>query len=258
MCVIIHKPAGVEIPAETLEACADDNPDGWGLMYHDGGRTRAVKSRHMAEFQRAYDRVRDCELGIHFRWRTHGDVNNAMAHPYPILDLHGSTAWLMHNGVLPIATPDKTKSDTWTWISKALRPMLRSDPGLWDQESFWRFIEHDTYGSRLLFLDGRGEFRRTGHFQDWEGCSYSNLNWRRGLSWLSDEEEYEEGVPWGGSGRHNGMLDGALAPDLEPLLDMRVDDAMAELRRMSLSDLEDLCETDPRLAAELLQRLAYG
>lgn len=45
MCLIIHKPAGVEIAEELLAAGAAHNPDGWGLMGFDANGRPLIQRR---------------------------------------------------------------------------------------------------------------------------------------------------------------------------------------------------------------------
>lgn len=178
MCIIIWKPADKEIPKWRLQASMDQNRHGWGLMWREDGRVRTVKSTVMEDFWKHYDQVKHRSVAIHFRFRTHGNIDNEQAHPYQILDYDkdGMDLWLMHNGVIPIETPDKTKSDTWTWIQTYIRPLLKSDLGLYHDPEFWKFVRDDVGGSRLMFLDDEGNFQYVGNWEKIDGCLYSNLS----------------------------------------------------------------------------------
>ena len=199
MCIIIWKPADKDIPEWRLRASMEQNDDGWGLMWHEGGRVHTVKSTVMEDFWKHYDQVKHRSVAIHFRFRTHGNIDNEQAHPYQILDYDkdGMDLWMMHNGIIPIDTPDQTKSDTWTWIHTYVRPLLKSDLGLYYDSEFWKFVKSDIGGSRLMFLDDEGKFRRVGEWHEIDGCLYSNLNpfW-----WDEDYGGYGYGG-WGYTGR---------------------------------------------------------
>lgn len=198
MCIIIWKPADKEVPRWRLDASMQQNDDGWGLMWHEGGRVHTVKSTVMADFWKHYDRVKHRSVAIHFRWRTHGAINNDQAHPYQILDYDqdGMDLWLMHNGVIPIETPDPTKSDTWTWIHTYVRPLLKSDLGLYHDDEFWKFVGADVAGSRLMFLDDEGKFQYVGKWEEIDGCLYSNLH-----PFWGYEDDYGGYGGWGYTGR---------------------------------------------------------
>lgn len=155
------KPAGKTVPEETLAACLENNPDGWGMMFVEGGRVQTVRSMDPKRFMDAFEKYQDRSLGIHFRLRTHGDKVVDQTHPFQILSLeeHGRDLFVMHNGIIRHAPEvDKTKSDTWHYVEHVLRPILIYNPGLIEEQAFRDLVSRDISSSRLLFLDDDGTF----------------------------------------------------------------------------------------------------
>lgn len=180
MCVIIRKPEGIVFPDDLLENCADNNPHGWGIMYPESGRVRVVKSMDNDEFLSVYETLKDLPLGIHFRYRTHGNQDLANAHPFQVLDKdeHGQDLWVMHNGVISgLTETDKRMSDTWHFVEAYLRPILSHAPDLIHEARFRELIDGRIgSGSKLLFLDGDGRFATVGDTKGTtvNGCWLSN------------------------------------------------------------------------------------
>lgn len=188
MCLIIHRPAGVGITQNLLSEAMVSNPDGWGIMWAENGKVEVRKSRVMKEFWAAYNAIDpDLEVGIHFRLKTHGAISDAMAHPFEVFgenNKHHGPVWLMHNGIFShVDQIDTNKSDTYYWIEQIFRPILAPDPQLWHDPVFWAAITADTVGSRLLVLNGDGEFKLTGSWTKENGLSLSNTYFRYSSSY---------------------------------------------------------------------------
>ncbi len=94
------------------------NKDGLGVMYATASRGLKVSKRlpqTLADVRAAVEKLPqdDREVAVHFRMRTHGDVDLANCHPYPV----SQGVALMHNGILHTGNAaDKTKSDTWHFV----------------------------------------------------------------------------------------------------------------------------------------------
>lgn len=134
MCIIVYKPAGVEMPEKTVwENCWSANHDGIGLMYRENGRIQIKKGFMTLEaFENALENLKKktdlkaLDLVVHFRFATHGTVNSGNCHPFPVtnnlkrmqaVDLTVTRA-LAHNGILHKYAPPKTMkiSDTMYFI----------------------------------------------------------------------------------------------------------------------------------------------
>ena len=99
------------------------NPDGLGIMYTTTRGLRVIK--------KLPNTIKDCEkvlarlpndgrdVAVHWRWRTHGDVNLEQCHPY---EIEKDVSMMMHNGVLHTGNKaDTKKSDTWHYIEDFLK-----------------------------------------------------------------------------------------------------------------------------------------
>src|SRR3546814_2253752 len=111
MCLIIHKPAGVEIPGELLAAAAAHNPHGWGLMGFDTNGKPLIQRRTTVDVAELIDvehALLDSEYVLHLRRQTKGGSGLDNVHPFKIID----GVWLMHNGTLKLKPRLPGKSDT--------------------------------------------------------------------------------------------------------------------------------------------------
>ena len=116
MCILIHKPKGIEIPErEYLKNCHDNNPDGIGIAWIDERRITHIRKGFMKfkSFMKFLNpkkkELKKYDVIIHFRYATHGSVSPGNCHPFPIdINLRNlrSTAYsgrfdiLAHNGVI--------------------------------------------------------------------------------------------------------------------------------------------------------------
>lgn len=140
MCLIIHKPRGVEIPADLLEAAVSLNRDGWGLMGFapDGG---LLVERHanvvLEDILATEKRYREAEYVLHLRKRTRGAADVDNAHPFKITN----GIYMMHNGTIKLDTRVAGMSDSWHFVSEILRPLAQRRPGVLLDNAFHRLLE---------------------------------------------------------------------------------------------------------------------
>jgi len=184
MCVIIDRPNKHELRGQLIGVCANANPDGWGIMFADEGRVKTFRGMALGEFWQAYYGIEsDREITIHFRIKTHGERNVENTHPFKVLSLEedGEDIYVMHNGVIRINDTDNTKmSDTWHWVNKVLRPIIRRAPDILDEPVLQKMLEADLSGSKIVILRGNGQkiyLNKTLGTNDAEsGCWFSNSN----------------------------------------------------------------------------------
>lgn len=172
MCLIIHSPNNHVPNKDIIESALALNPDGVGIMYMMEGRPVVSKSLNatVKSLTKKLDKLAHTDYAIHFRMRTHGEVNLANTHPYQV----AGGRYLMHNGILPIGNEhDKTKSDTWHFIDKVLNPIIvRGEHALdWDK------VGSAIGSSNKFAVLENGEIkvvnRKTGF--DYEGGWFSNI-----------------------------------------------------------------------------------
>ena len=157
MCILIHHPANVSFSDELLNDFYAHNSDGFGAMYSEGGKLVIVKTLGKPqEINALYkDALKGRECIIHYRMKTHGDIDMENCHPYKVTD----DIWMAHNGILAMGNPvDKTKSDTWHFIKFILRPALEANPMLIFDADYQQYLEEMIGASnKFAFMHSSGE-----------------------------------------------------------------------------------------------------
>jgi hypothetical protein len=173
---------------ESLANAYENNKDGWGICYQDPTTSQLIINKQLLdfeEFKKAWAEVPDnVHVGVHFRWRTHGDLSVDNVHPYMILDKSNGDPVdlaLMHNGVISyIHKSGDPRSDTQMYVDLILRPILKDNWKLIYNTSFACLVERDiSSGSKFLILPSEGApviFNEdSGHEEkDQPGVWYSN------------------------------------------------------------------------------------
>ncbi len=147
MCILILKPKNKPFPSEeTFMECFFNNPDGIGIGWNDGIRTHIKKGfmtfSHFMEYidQRSIELI-DKDVMIHFRYATHGNIDNKSCHPFVIdrnypLKYTGNKTIIAHNGIIHGKEfIKKDLSDTMVLVQKinkkglnhrSIKPILQS------------------------------------------------------------------------------------------------------------------------------------
>ena len=176
MCIIITKEKNANpINKEVFENCWDNNPDGAGILFHDGKTSTLIKGiMNKKEFLEKVELANKKENSfiIHTRIATHGSVKPENTHPFV-----SDTLGFAHNGTMPIEPlKDRTDSESfflWTIADKDFE---------WCKENKF-LLDLATHGSRCVIFD-----MRTGEMihlceDDWKkdekyvGYSFSNTSY---------------------------------------------------------------------------------
>lgn len=174
MCVIVHLEKDKTISKKQLELCYNRNPHGWGIMFARDGVIKTHKEvSNFKEFLKVWkDIPTDAERAIHFRIKTHGEVNDANCHPFsPIPDVY-----MMHNGVIDTVLVEEKMNDTHNYCTYELGPIMKAWPNWIDDNQFKEVVNKGVGSSRLLFMDNTGKVLKINQ-QEWkwrDGCSFSN------------------------------------------------------------------------------------
>ena len=188
MCIIVVKPRGIEFPSETiLDYCFRRNPHGAGIMLATENKLiirKGLMSRNefYNVFRNLKERYFDSPFIIHFRWATDGGINPGLCHPFPIdnrkrvlLARQPSNVKIAvaHNGIIPKWSGlGGDVSDTFLYVKNDLFPALKNDSRLLlDAENRKRIAEET--GSRLAFMNYRGQICTIGGFYLYNGIYYS-------------------------------------------------------------------------------------
>lgn len=172
MCVIIVKPAGVEMPCnDILHAAAIANPHGFGFATPN----HVYKNLSYDKFIERLSKVPAATPCImHFRYATHGSIKQSNCHPFRCGNLI-----FAHNGVLSLQ-PIGDMTDSETCLRQVVAPAVRRY-GL-DDDRTHQIINQAREGSRFALLQGR-KLRLYGDFKIAGGCYYSNFNFLRVLKY---------------------------------------------------------------------------
>lgn len=150
MCVIAVLPPGVELTSDEIEGMYDTNPDGFGYMYARHGTLRVGKTTRWKDVIPMYRKARRKAKGnlvLHFRWGTHGAVNEAMCHPFMV----SNKLAVVHNGVIPMKEDHKTMSDTALFVERVLKRMSGE---WWKNSAALEMLENCVgVSNKLVLLD---------------------------------------------------------------------------------------------------------
>lgn len=179
MCLLVHHKPDTEFTLEHLRDFFNKNSDGFGALVNQGGGVKVIKTvGNLDEIHELYNNeIKGHEAVIHFRMKTHGDIDLFNCHPYQVTQ----DLWMAHNGILSTGnTADISKSDTWHYIENYLKPLLARDPQLIHEPAFQKLIEsHIGYTNKFGFMDGSGKViiinRQAGveHFGAWLSNTYA-------------------------------------------------------------------------------------
>jgi hypothetical protein len=169
MCLIIHKPAGTEIPRWVIDSALESNPDGFGIMAEGysnkwrniTGKNAEAKLRELQEY----------ELAVHFRWATDGKVTKRNAHPFKVK----GGSYLMHNGILSKYRTSRTDtdSDTKRFVDTFCNPQVQQHGSIPTAA-----LESEIEGSAICLMLPDGIIKRYGggwsnHFDLWFSNEYA-------------------------------------------------------------------------------------
>ena len=214
MCIIAIKKANQPLPEEKImETMFRNNSDGCGFCYILNGEVRIQKGYMTYEaFTEALDKVSEkidtyaTPMIFHFRIATHGGINPALCHPFPISHktsvlkhLTASTKLgIVHNGIIDIKTR-KDVSDTMTYIAERLAKRHNKDRNFYKSKKQRKVIQTEIGSSKMAFLDEKGGIYTVGDFIEGNGILYSNSSYKERdfffpFSW-EDYTDYEQVTP---------------------------------------------------------------
>jgi predicted glutamine amidotransferase len=134
MCIIIAKKAGVSLPTKSdLECSAESNPHGVGIGFWKAGSNEVIIRKDFKdvlcfeEWFRSSIRPEDACI-IHFRFATHGLVDEGNRHPFPITrhwqslreTILSCDKAVAHNGVMSSYKRGDKYSDTQKFVMDIL------------------------------------------------------------------------------------------------------------------------------------------
>mgnify|MGYP000709909602 CR=1 FL=1 len=177
MCLLIELNADTRFTDTFLDGVFKRNSDGIGVMWAEDGVLHYYKAlpkdaEEARGIFREYAEGKHC--CVHYRMRTHGDIDLTNCHPYPIagfdndnaampmLLMHNDNAampmLLMHNGVLSTGnSADASKSDTWHYINDYVKPTLAAHPDLMTNAPYMKMMSaHIGNNNKFAIMDAAG------------------------------------------------------------------------------------------------------
>lgn len=181
MCLIFLKPKDAKnyLTYDRFCNALENNPDSIGIVYK-GEKGLVVKKyvgktlKDKCKVKKIYDKINSKdEFAIHFRYATHGKVDEKNCHPYYM----GRGIWVMHNGIIS-GYGDTNKSDTKDFIDKFLKPYTEGEDGFMNDVDFIHEVGNLIgHGNKLLLIDNDFNWSivndKSGQWID--GCWLSNL-----------------------------------------------------------------------------------
>jgi hypothetical protein len=157
MCIIAVKPEKVQFSRKTCETMWKNNPDGAGFMYSTGTELVIVKGLMTFDaFWNAYQNAGPLrKMVLHFRIKTHGDVNPENTHPFWVTK--GKFA-LVHNGVIRQLINQTSAKESDTAVFARMLSENYSNPNICMKNPFIRSTLESYIGhSKVVFMDKKGE-----------------------------------------------------------------------------------------------------
>lgn len=217
MCVLIHQPAGKEVPEENLRESFAFNGDGIGISYVKDGALVVDKGWFkIKSFLKKYKELKGLEMIIHFRRASTGMVvNEDNCHPFRFTNKtwkakDGSPKYhfsMAHNGRIAIPC-DKGMSDTATFAESILWPILNRDPLFLDCDyGIWMMEKALGSTNKLVVLRYDTEEKKLDHYiihkaegNEAFGCWFSNLEWKPIQVQANHSDQYGSRGEWEGEG----------------------------------------------------------
>jgi predicted glutamine amidotransferase len=162
MCIIFYSESG-KLPAKSaLRVAYENNPDGVGIMYHDGKKVQVI--RGLLDFDAAWSilcllRNHGHKYACHFRYRTKGPISSKTCHPFKIRHTRtGFNTFMMHNGTFLGLDVPKGQSDTQVMASNLEGLVNRHGAHILGEKSILNNMGKKVGAyNKILFMNDNGD-----------------------------------------------------------------------------------------------------
>lgn len=155
MCLLIFKRPEGKLSKQHIENAWENNPDGAGIAWANGGDGVYMKKGFMElkHLQEHIDKIEGRAAIVHFRWGNVGDKNEKNCHPF-----QAGGGWVVaHNGTVPDMDPKGGESDTKAFSRLILKPLLKHNPKILHEEYTRELLEKRIgAGSKMVFMNHSG------------------------------------------------------------------------------------------------------
>ena len=198
MCIIVAKPAMVKMPSKKIiKNCFENNPDGAGIMVSVRGKVYGYKGlmnyesvlNKLQKIEKKFGPLYKLNVVMHFRIGTHGGNIAANTHPFPVCGKYKSMRaieWISdlgmaHNGIITDVSYHKdikceNVSDTMVFIKHIVNPIAKLT-NIMENPDILEALRLAS-GSKLCFIDGKGNMEVLGAFTFEDGVFYSNATYK--------------------------------------------------------------------------------
>lgn len=157
MCIIAVKPEKVQFTKNQCRTMWNANPHGAGFMYATGKKVEIVKGlMTFADFWDAYEAAGPLrKMVVHFRIKTHGDVNPENTHPFWVVK---NKFALAHNGIIRPLVNKTSAAESDTAVFARMLAENYGNPIDAVNNSFIRSTLEEYIGhSKVVFMNAKGE-----------------------------------------------------------------------------------------------------
>jgi predicted glutamine amidotransferase len=178
MCIAILNTKGT-ISKSEFKTCWNNNPDGGGLAWNEGGKLRIFKEmKDVNTLYQKYTSIRkqlpNNNILVHFRIATHGKVNETNCHPFRV----SKDLVFIHNGMITgTGLPQSNEfSDTYLFNQLILQKLPKD---FTRNEAITNLIAQYIDYSKLIFLDSADNWTIINEdLGEWNGDNwYSNKSY---------------------------------------------------------------------------------
>lgn len=177
---------GKKFPTKkSIQNCADANPDGFAIMWNEGGVVKNYKTLKEDEFMKFYGKFikehdpKTTACVIHARIKTHGSLKLSNCHCWTALD---DKIGFAHNGILSIANRGDL-TDSETYFRDIFLPVFEWSHHDWGVAE--KTIDAIIGTSKFAFLTGDGVVHHYGHYIKHDGALYSNSSYQERVYYTS-------------------------------------------------------------------------
>ncbi len=176
MCIIVYKPAKAIVTRQTLKNCWSANNDGAGFMWSEDNELHILKGyMSFKSFYRDWRKnVNDSQSAVlHFRIKTHGNIDKANTHPHAIND----RVAIAHNGIMYGYGLHDTISDTGMFVKLVLQQLPNN---WWKNTGIQRLLEDALGSNKIVLMTNTGEVQIYGEtLGEWSnGSWFSNITYK--------------------------------------------------------------------------------
>lgn len=124
MCIAIVKPEGKWLRRKAARNCFDNNDDGAGFAWLQGGTVHVSKGYFgFRKFWKDFRKVQQYPCLVHFRIKTHGKTSRENCHPF---EVDPGRMAMVHNGIISSLSIPGGTSDTAHFTDTVLKPLVKS------------------------------------------------------------------------------------------------------------------------------------